>query len=327
MLLRKKLFVHQMPNTIYKKDLVLLSKLLSKGYSIIQSLEIISGYQHIIDKLMKGDDFKDYLILNSKDKFYQSLNYFINITSLDKAIISSFEYENSKKEANKQFIKEISYPLLTLLFAFIVFIFFNLFLYPQLLNFINTTNHLNNLVNIFINSLILIFILLFSLYMLYLFIQNKECFKKCYLKYIGKIFIVKDLFTYDFAFHYYLLIKQGFTTKQVFEYLLKLDKNSIFTINIQIFIDQLNKGIQFNKIIENHQYFDSKFITFFKIGCYTQTIDEVLNEYLNYQKDKLNKYLKTFSKVITISSYMFIALLIISIYQMLLIPIDMIQNF
>ena len=113
----------------------------------------------------------------------------------------------------------------------------------------------------------------------------------------------------------------------LFDLLLNLKKNVIFNLNIKIFIDQLNNGIPFNKIIENHDYFDSKFITFFKIGFYTQSLDQVLIDYLSYQKNNLNRYMKRFTVYITTTSYLMISLLIVSIYQMLLIPIDMIQNF
>ena len=278
---------------------------------------------------MKGQSFEQYLDLNSNKPFYKTLNFFIKISSLDKAIQASYEYENSRKELIKQLIKDISYPIFTLCFALLVFIFFNIFLYPQLSILIKNTSNisLNRIVNLLINTFILLIFIFIILLIIYLFIRNKPIFESIYKDYLGKIFIFKDIFTYDFAFHYYLLIKQGYTTKQVFNLLLNLKKNSIFSLNIKIFIDKLNNGISFNEIIENHNYFDSKFITFFKIGYYTQSLDQVLIDYLSYQKNNLNKNIKRVTVYITAVSYLMISLLIVSIYQMLLIPIDMIQNF
>ena len=80
-------------------------------------------------------------------------------------------------------------------------------------------------------------------------------------------------------------------------------------------------------IIENLCYFDTRFKHFYKIGYYAQNLENALNDYCKYQEEEFKTYLKQSSRILTIFAYLFVAVFIVSIYQMLLVPLEMIQQF
>lgn len=315
--------------SISKNDLYNLSVLLSKGYSINESLNIIGNHEDIIFQLKEGEKIERFIDLESKSSFFQSLHFFLKTYPLDQAILSAYEYEQLKKQNQAKWLKEISYPIIVFFFSILIFIFFEWYIYPQLSSFSNNANgiQLHNILYLIIHLILnLGFILIFLIFILF-FYKNNIHFQSFYKNYIGKLSIIRKIFTYEYALHYVVLMNRGLSTKQVFDSLIDLKKNKIFQLNLNEMIMQLNQGIKMIDIIMNYEYFDSRFKHFFKIGYYTQNLEMTLKDYCIYQQKEFEKMIKISSRIISTSAYLFTALLIISIYQLLLLPLGMINQF
>lgn len=315
---------------IANKDLIHLSTLLSKGYSIQNALEIIGGYDQIIQELLKGNKIENYINFNSKNSFSKSLSFFIEISTLDQAIKSANDYEKLKRNLILKWIKSITYPLFVLFFSIVVFIFFENFLYPQLITFYLSDEgfQIHQFILIFTQCIYVLFILLILLFIIFILIKRYyySVYLAIYKKYFSKIKIIKKIYTYDYAIHSLVLMKRGLSTKQVFESLFKMNK-SLLNIPLNEMLHQLESGCQMIEIIEKSEYFDCKFKQFYKIGYYTQTVEKTIQDYCFYQEEEFQKYLKYSTYLICAFSYTFIALLVVSIYQMLLLPLNMIEQF
>lgn len=316
---------------ISKKDLIMLSNLLHKGYSIPDSLLIIGGYEQILEQLEKGKDFRQFIDFHSKDPFYRSLEYFLSFSSLDQAILSAHQYHETRKVMKKDWLKEISYPIGVLFFALLVFIFFEIMIYPQLMSLIDIEKkiYLHQLLYGTI-GLLLVSIFLNSVILLYLFLlkrMNHLRFNQFYLDHLGKLSLIKKMISYDYALHSLILMQRGFSTKQVFECLLELKNNIFLQLNLKHMTSQLQKGEEMVHIIEHEPYFDERFKQFFKLGYYTLEMENTLSDYCEYQKNEFKKILKRSSTIISTCAYMLIAILIVSIYQLLLLPLDMMNQF
>lgn len=316
--------------TITKEDLIQLSLLLSKGYSLFSSLTILGRYESIQSQLEEGADFKQFIDFHSKDPFYASLQFFMEISTLDQAILSAYDYHKIKKQLREDWLKETAYPLFVLFFAFMVFIFFEVQIYPQLSMMIDVQKgfHLHQLFY-FILSVLLIFmagIIFLSIFLFFIKKKQNQKYQQIYLNYLGRFFLVKKIISYDFALHSLILMKRGYSTKQVFECLTKLKKNTFLQINIKVMSMKLQQGEEMLQVIEQMPYLDLTFKRFFKIGFYTQNLEGCLYDYCEFQKREFKKILKTSSKLVSSIAYALIAILVISIYQLLLMPLDMITQ-
>ena len=116
------------------------------------------------------------------------------------------------------------------------------------------------------------------------------------------------------------------TVNLMTEALAKLKNNTFLQINIQDMMLKLKQGEEMLRVIENQSYLDPTFKQFFKMGYYTQNLENILNDYCEFQRNEFKKLLKISSKIVSGMAYMLIAILVISIYQLLLLPLDMIHQ-
>lgn len=317
-------------STISKEDLIQISLLLHKGYSLSSSLMILGRYEEIEKQLEQGNDFQQFIDFHSKDPFYTSLRFFMEISSLDQAILSAYEYHKVKKQMRENWLKETTYPLFVLFFSFMVFIFFEIQIYPQLSMMIDAQKgfQLHQLLY-FILSIVVALFVIGSFLLIFLLIMKKckkEKYQQFYLNYLGNFFLIKKIISYDFALHALILMKRGYSTKQILESLTKLKNNTFLQINIQDMMLKLKQGEEMLRVIENQSYLDPTFKQFFKMGYYTQNLENILNDYCEFQRNEFKKLLKISSKIVSGMAYMLIAILVISIYQLLLLPLDMIHQ-
>lgn len=322
--MRKSIFM------INKNDLIDISRLMSKGYSLQDSLKIIGNYDCILEDLSKGNSIENFIYLNNKNTFYKTLSFFLKISSFDQAVMSAYEYDEFKKDLRKNWIKEVSYPILLVSFTCAVYIFFEGFIYPQLQSLVIQEQSLllhHLLVNIF-RILLLIIILIFIFILVYfLFIQKSEKYYQIFYDLIKNIKIFRKILSYDYATHSLVLMKRGLSTKQVFDSLLLLKNNQLLIVPLNKMIELLHQGKEMISIIENLCYFDTHFKHFYKIGYYSSNLENALFDYCKYQEEEFKTYLKQVSRILTVCAYLFVAIFIVSIYQMLLVPLEMIQQF
>lgn len=314
---------------IRKNDLIDCAKLISKGYSLQESLRIIGNYDFILTELSKGSTIEQFIQFK-RDTFSKTLYFFIKISSFDQAVLSAFEYETFTRNLKNNWIKEISYPILLVTFTCLVYLFFNTYIYPQLQSLILNQDRfiLNHILTIILRIYIFVFLNIFIIILVYfLFIRKNEHYYSMIYDRLVKIPVIRKLISYDYAMHSLVLMKRGISTKQVFDSLLLLKNNRLLSIPLKSMIDSLHQGKEMNLIIDELKYFDFKFKKFYKIGYYSQNLESSLSDYCIYQEEEFKKYLKNSSYVLCISSYVFVAIFIISIYQMLLVPLEMIQQF
>lgn len=317
--------------TINKKALYDCALLINKGYSLPVTLEILGNYDELIDQLKHGKNIQDYIDFQSKDPFYRHLSFFLSISSFDNAIISAFEYDEMKRKLKENWIKEISYPLFVLLFALVVFFIFDFMIYPQLQSIIPTasTNYLHTFLAVLI-GIIWILLILFIFFISVIKIIQKKNYSQ-YLQYYDKIFsqlsFIKKYISYDFALHTLILMKRGYSTKQVFESLMQLKDHQLLSFDLDKMVEDFKQGKEMSKIIDQQSHFDSKFKYFFKMGYYTNNLENALQDYCEYQAKEFKHILKKSSKIISCVAYSFIGILVISIYQLLLLPLDMMNQF
>lgn len=293
-------------------------------------MQLFGGYDEIIEQIEKGKTFEEFIPSNSKSLFYRSLHFFMRVSSIEQAILEAQEYENMKKTVRQEWLKETSYPILVFFLALIVFVFFDFFIYPQLQSMVpySTAFEFHRLLSFTLRTVFMLFLsFLFSSFILYLLMRKNEDVRKGLLQKISKIKIMKKILSYDYALHTLILSKRGYSTLNIFESLRHLNTSLFLKMIIEEMITHLENGEEMMQIIENCPYLDNRFKQFYKIAACTQTFDKTLEDYCQFQRDELKKTVQNSSKVVSLIAYLMISLLVVSIYQMLLTPLEQLTQF
>lgn len=306
---------------------VQLASLLDKGYPLASSLLILDErFQWIVDEMESGVSFYDCVIANGKGTFYQHCRFFLELSSLPKAITNASILVEKQQAIKKMWIKETSYPLFILLFAVITLFVFTSAVFPQLsLTFSEYDNfsHLELMIKtmkyltyLLLCTLLLIPLLLVSLY-----------FSKNYRHMLYHIPIFTELVSFMIASDMLSLIRCGCSTKEMFTYLYHLRKKGLsFDISNELY-NELHEGISFETAISTSKKLSKRFKYFFKCGYHTQKLESSLSDYLQFQQQRWVRQIKVICIGIQCFSYSFIALIVVLIYQIMLLPLEMIDSF
>lgn len=313
-----------------EKDCIDLGLLLSKGYPLSHALIMVdSKYQSLLNKIEAGDAFTDYLDERHASFFFKTMKLFTSFTSLSQSILSARQLKEMKQSLEKQMISQCSYPMMILLLAILIFFLFESFIYPQIISFIEIEEMmLHQYLFIGLRMIMIIMIILLIVGIIgYLYLNKKPTYKKqFYLNHIVSIPFIKKLISYQLATYLVTLMNQGFSTQQIITSLSKCKINDCMNWLLDDMSTQFEKGISWLQIIETSQYFHPRFIYFFKIGLYLSELSSTLQDYLQFQKDDFKRTVKHFSWCITLFSYVSIALLVLTIYQVILMPLEMIER-
>lgn len=315
---------------ISKQELIAISQLIAKGYAIRDALLLMDDkYRPIVQQLDKGQPFLDFINLHKKQLFYQSLSFFLSITSLSEACLEAKEIEEMRKDLIEKMIKAMAYPLFVFIFSLVVFIVFEWLIYPQLSTLMDIQDQgmLISLFFIFIRIVIFLMILAsISVLVISVALLNSETFK---LQFTEKILLRSSLYrqscSYDFAMKIHILMKRGYSTKDTFYALKALKREQYMYFICCRMIAQLESGCDYVHVVQNERAFDEKFKYFFKLGYYAQTLETTLNDYIEYQQNRFQSKIKMISTFVCLIAYSMISILVVSIYQILLLPLNMLQ--
>lgn len=306
---------------------VQLASLIEKGYPLAQSLLILDeSFQSIVDELEKGVSFYDCVIANGKGVFYQHCRFFLELSSLPKAIMNASLLVEKQQAMKKMWIKETSYPLFILFFAVITLFVFTSAVFPQLsLTFSEYDNfyQLEMMIKVMKSlTYILLGMLLFIPSLIFILYHSKH-----YRYLLYHIPIFTELVSFMIASDMISLIRCGCSTKEMFTYLYHLrNKGMTFDVSNELY-NELHDGTSFEDAVSLSKHLSRRFKYFFKCGLHTQKLEQCLNDYLHFQQHRWVKQIKAVCIGIQCFSYGFIALIVVLIYQIMLLPLEMIDSF
>lgn len=309
---------------------LLFSSLLDSGYSFVKSLEIMNHKSKTIEELLnEGEDINKIVLQGQKGTFYKYLSFYLRFMSLSDSIKSAFKMIEFEKNCIKKIMDKCKYPIFILFLSFISIFLFSNYIIPQLLNSFDSTE------SIFISLLYLlkyITTILFLLFLLFivsliLILLNTKIHKAFYTSIFFKISILKTYLSYYLCGYMRILNEQGLSSLQAFQYLCELNNKSYLSYLVHEINDELNKGIELNQIILTNKYLDNDFKMYFGIGFHNGTLNENLNLYLISAEIKIESLISIISTFIHTVSYSFIGILLICVYQIMLIPLEILEQF
>ncbi len=298
-----------------------------KGYPFLTCLELLGKDHHkLISQLEKGEKVQDILLKNQKGSFYEHLSFFLSLTSLPIAIQASIQLYEFFDNWKKRWKKQCSYPIFMFLFSYFIMLFFIIFIIPQLLQSFQPEN-----MGILFSFLLwfvkvyCIFIAIGILGVFFLSIYMKYFYKEKMMMNILRIRWIQEYVVYILAGYLRELDLQGVSTREAFQFLLQLKAPLLLHYIIQKIDKELLQGKELLEAIQDTSIFSTNFCLCFRIGQKTGTLAEALMEYMQLQEQSWLQMLKKMSIFIQCIAYSFVAIMVILVYQVMLLPLEMLE--
>ncbi len=244
-----------------------LASLLEKGYPLSHSLLIVDeGLQPIVDQLEQGISFYDCVLAKGKGAFYQHCRFFLELSTLPKAIMNAASLVEKQQAIKKLWLKETSYPLFILCFALITLFVFTTAVFPQLTLTFSEAENLSQL------KVMIAFMKGLTYGLLILLIIAPLLCITCYLKPAYRLLLCRfplflELISYVVASDMLSLIRCGCSTKEMFTYLHHLRKQGLSADASNALFTALQAGESFENTVTSSMYLSARFKYFLNAAC------------------------------------------------------------
>ncbi|MEG0522580.1 MAG: hypothetical protein RR435_00720 [Erysipelotrichaceae bacterium] len=304
--------------------------LLNNGHTIANTLAIVCpSNTSILTAISQGKAIEDCFTLRNNTSFYHHYHFFLEFTSFCDAIIFANEMYNYELELRTSLLTKISYPVFLLFFSLIALSGFTFLLFPQLINSLSIESTSIFYIIYIIIKLCLLFIYL--LFIVSIIIITYFKFNKSKLYYLFKnnsirIKLVNEYYSYITCGYLIIMQSRGISTKQIFYFLSNIKKLDFLRwIHIDI-TNSLSKGISLADSLNNQSLLTDQFKKLCLIGIQASSFNDILKEYLVLQMNLWTKKIKHISIVIQVTAYSFVGIMVILMYQVMLLPLNMIEQ-
>ncbi|MFV0255684.1 MAG: hypothetical protein ACK5G7_06120 [Erysipelotrichaceae bacterium] len=291
---------------------------LDAGYSLADSLEVITGFESLNVFLKQGGALQKWLY----DNDYSLLASLLEKMEFKLALKIYLNLENFKKEHLKKLKLVLVLPCIYLVMAIALACLAEFWLLPILESLLGAGRVVFALwvlkaINIGLLTCLLVIVVLVVL----LIFQERSFWvlllNKPYFKWLHKLFV------YRFV-NYYLAFADNISESiLVIKGLRNLKSEFVVRNYADLVHYQLNSG---QDLIQSFNIIDKDLSVMLMIGTKTMNVSKILKIYLQKIELEINKIIKGIGIFLQVFSYGYIAILVIVIYQMLLLPLEMIER-
>ena len=311
---------------------------LQQGYLIQDILEIcpfIYSNERIEDlkeKLNNGLTLDEAIIEGDFNQtFVEYFKFFRIKNNLSKAIVQSLNIFKTRDETFNKLKKELTYPILLIIFLMMFSLFIIYALLPSIMQlFIEfaiepgfITKMMFSLFKI-IPLLILIILLCFSSACLITVYAIKKQYYQLIDFLVNHVWFIQKMiqkyYSIKFALYYNELLINGYDTTDIVIMLYQqIDDSDIKMLIYEIYLKIL-KGESLEQIISQFNYFEPLFIASFKLLIHDNQANKSLDNYLKISIDTLHFKVMKIIKLVVPLIYCFTAGFVILVYVSIVIP-------
>ena len=312
--------------------------LLKQGYGLEETLlicEDITRFPYVdtmIDQMKIGMDVKE-IIMEAPlpTLFLEFFDFFSERFTLALAIKNSLDICDHVKEIKKQLRKDMTYPLMLIVFMIGFSIFATTILFPKvsiLFDSFSVERPFLLIVMIYIMKMIpILFIVSFIvitflfLYLLYALKNKKYLIIEKYLKVKGIRVLLQKYFTLKFAVYFNELLKDHIDAHSIMKLLNEKMNHSDIKIMIYEIYTKMNNGLSFEEGMYNLEYFDPLFILMYKLFLQSPQDVKSLQGYIDLTLEWVHVRINKMVKIVVPAVYSFVAIFVISIYLAAVLPL------
>jgi len=308
--------------------------LMENGFSFTDTLQILKTKRnerritHVLEKLEQGQTFKEAFSLLLPHCYRRYFNNFIRYLPVLESMRISVELATHEEKMKQKMMKDMVYPVVMLFVMFIGMYLFNGFVFPQMMTLM-TSFEINVSSYYFLRSLIQLLswlvTILFVVGML-LWVVFQEPNRKCWLyrvlvKYVPDSLMVQKA-SAEFARYFLECVRVRISTKQTMKILLDMKEKPLVRLIAQELNDALSKGESFEVTLHT-PFVEHALQQFFQIALHGSNCEKMLEGYLVMNQQRHIKQVRIFTRSVQLSCYGAIGLILLVVYQILMLPMQM----
>lgn len=327
----------QKQTLLTKDDCNSLISLMDNGFSLQDSMDLIDcnntnmAFIKIKKRLMKGEQlsnfFAQYLPKTISAYFGGFIKWMPFIESL-KLTMQIIDCENKSK---KEIIKGMLYPCILLIGVLVGILVFNTTILPQMITMMNgfglENNNYKEIAQIItICTKIFMIISLTCVLIIGIALSNKYIVKTYQL--LSRILpdsILCGNASTDFARFFLQCTKMKISTRESLKILKSIPGKPLVKFIAQQLDNSLTQGDRMDKAITN-PYVEQALSRFFRIAIYASNCEKMLEGYLKMVETRTEIRIRRFTKIVQLFAYSTIGIILVFIYQILMMPMSMIQS-
>ena len=310
---------------------------MENGFSFTDTLQILKTKRnvhritHVLEKLEQGQTFKDAFSILLPHCYRRYFNNFIRYLPVLESMRISVELASHEEKMKQKMMKDMVYPVVMLFVMFIGMYLFNGFVFPQMMTLM-TSFEINVTSYYFLRSFIqllswLVTILLVVGILLWVVFQEPN--RKCWLyrllvKYVPDSLMVQKA-SAEFARYFLECVRVRISTIQTMKILLDIKEKPLVSLIARELNESLSKGESFEETLHT-PYVEHALQQFFQIALHGSNCEKMLEGYLVMNQQRHMKQVRIFTRGVQLSCYGTIGLILLVIYQILMLPMQMLQN-
>ncbi|MFD1018731.1 competence type IV pilus assembly protein ComGB [Thalassobacillus hwangdonensis] len=329
----RRLSIHIQKHFLYR-----LSHLLSKGYPLLEALEVIA-WEH---------DFKNTAAIISEglksgktiDLAFQDAHFSINIVAylyfarmnsdLETILLECHHMLELESDYMTKLSKVLRYPLILTVFLTIMVVVVDRTIFPAFLEMFQTTIGSNASVGIavFIVDILVTVCTVFPVFLVSLWVLWKvyhprlSTEKKIHL--YEKMPLIRSIqsikVTYTFSVHFQSIFNTGASLKECVQLLRENDKYPILSYYASLILSDLENGYTMAQSINKCALLKDELTTIFHRNADAKTLTRDLSVYANLLLDTVKSKLDRTIEIIQPLFFLFVAIFILLLYGSIMMP-------
>ena len=315
---------------------VLVSRLCQRGYSVREALEILRKTYpkderviRLCDGLVKGSKLSE---LTGNSEFEKRLAFYSGYLPLGKAIEVVNRQLERERKLRKELTGKLGYQgLLAVAALGILFLFSGIVLPGMMASMDMSEGKAASLsdtfhtLSVFRNVLAVLAVLVTGI-IVAVRVSHSEKYIWMFLHQKKMDSPIKSLATYRLARKLDTLLEAGISFIEAVNILRNQNDDQLVKLLAYHFDETLNSGVSFENSL-SMSYFDDEFYYLCITGIRNDDFRQSLNDYCSMMEIRWERLLKVTFTVVQTVSYLFVATVIILAYQVLLLPLELLEQF
>lgn len=306
---------------VYRDEIEQFAMLMNQGLPLDTLIHLtFKKDEEIITYLKEGMSLQEIFTLNQKKLYFKYLRILSGKLNLSDALDCVNKIEKSSNTFFETLLKKISYPFFLLIFAFFMILFFSDYVFVQMKDYIS-----NRMVFVFIHLLkwgfgFAILSMIFYLFLYYVLFYKYNSKMKCPFQ------LMKKMISLQFVCMYQALDKSYTSTQEILETLACMDFSVVGKVSNEILV-YLKHGKSLEESFLEIEVFDSDFKKMLVYALTSNQMHVFFDLYMKKCSLDLEKSVKKISTGIQLFSYISIGILVLIVYQIMMMPLNMLNQF
>ena len=283
---------------------------------------------YIVDLLEQGVAIENIVKGMNGDKVCKQLRFFVSFLPFQDALHTALDMIRFENDINKSLSSTLLYPMFLIVFSSLVLFLFTHIVLPILQTMLELQNDgFVLLLTVMNRCVILFYILLFIFIIAFIWLYQKSKVNELYkiLHILHLDFIIKKYTSFIFSQYLYVLMEHGVSTRRSMEILQSYEKKPIIKFVASKLDEQFMKGNDFIDVLQN-TYLDPTFCMLCNLGYHTNSFSYALLEYKEVVQMWLQAFIKRLSIIVQFIAYGCIGVIVIVVYQILLMPMTLLET-